>query len=59
MTLTPSERHFLSLIVDGGSIAVGSSVGDGLHRRGLVTIVRRGRRYGLTQAGVAALDAGI
>jgi hypothetical protein len=55
MILSHSERHFLSLIIGGGSISVGSSIGASLHQRGMVTIVRNGQRYGITQAGIAAL----
>jgi hypothetical protein len=51
MNLTSSERHFLGLLVDGGSISIGSAVGAGLYSRGLVDLVRHGRRYGITQAG--------
>ena len=49
MTLTPGERHFLAIIVDGGSISVGSAVGAGLYHRGLVDLVRGGRRYAITR----------
>jgi hypothetical protein len=34
MSLTSSECHFLSIIVDGGTIACGSSVGLELYQRG-------------------------
>jgi hypothetical protein len=47
--------RLLSLIVDGGSIAIGTSVGADLHRQGLVELVRGGRRYSITRKGTAAL----
>jgi hypothetical protein len=55
MNLTSGEDHFLSLIVDGGSISIGSSTGARLHCKGLVELVRNGRRFGITRKGKAAL----
>jgi hypothetical protein len=53
MPLDRREHLFLSLIIAGGSIAVGSSAGHALHQRGLVEIVRR--RYRITTDGIEAI----
>jgi hypothetical protein len=55
MPLDSRERHFLSLILTDGSIAIGSAVGLVLFERGLVSVVRKGRRYGITGAGIEAI----
>ena len=52
--LTHSERYFLMLLHPDGTIAIGTSVGASLYRRGLVTIAKWGR-YGLTPAGEEAI----
>jgi hypothetical protein len=53
--LSHRERHFLSLLVpDGATIGVGLSVGASLRHKGLVTVAKYGR-YGITEAGKAAL----
>lgn len=42
--LTSRERHYLTLLKpDGATISVGTSVGYGLYRRGLVKIAKFGR----------------
>jgi len=55
MSLTSSEHRFLSLLIDGGSIVIGSSTGHSFHCKGLVELVRGGRRYDVTRKGKAAL----
>jgi hypothetical protein len=55
MQLDSRERHFLSLILTDGSIATGSAVGHALHERGMLSVVRKGRRYGITTAGILAI----
>jgi hypothetical protein len=53
--LSRRERYFLSLLVpDGATIGVGTSVGESLRWRGLVTLARFGR-LGITEAGREAL----
>jgi hypothetical protein len=51
--LEPRERRFLEL-VSTGSVAVGLSVAEHLHRRGLIYIA--GGRYKITPAGINILS---
>jgi hypothetical protein len=52
--LEPRERRFLEL-VSTGSVAVGLSVAEHLHRRGLICIADG--RYKITPAGINILSA--